>query len=240
MKETELYEPVKDLFEGLGFSVSAEVGSHDVLASREKQLVIIELKLRICLDLIYQGIIAQERADDVYIALPVEGSGNPKGSIKRFKKLVRRLGIGLIYIRFMKTGTKAEIIQDPGTGQIRKQKKMRSRLRNEVKRRYLDDETGGTSGRTKKLTAYRQECIHVAYLLKRTGPTSPKELKKLGAPFKCTPILYQNHYGWFDHPANGMYALNKAGEKALHEYKHLLPKFEELLPSEAEQDAVLA
>lgn len=233
MKETELYEPVKELFEGLGFSVSAEVGSHDVLASRDKHLIIIELKLRICLDLVYQGIIAQERADDVYFALPVEGSGNPKGSIKRFKKLMSRLGIGLIYIRFMKTGARAEIVQDPGTGQIRKQKRMRTRLRNEVKRRYLDDETGGTSGRTKKLTAYRQECIHIAYLLNRLGPTSPKELRKHGAPYKCGPILYQNHYAWFDHPEKGVYALNKAGEKALHEYKHLLPRFETLLPAEA-------
>ncbi len=44
MKETDLYLPVKELFEDLGYDVQAEVNEIDVLATKDNEFIIIELK----------------------------------------------------------------------------------------------------------------------------------------------------------------------------------------------------
>ena len=43
-KETDLYEPVKKLFEGMGFSVYSEVKDCDLMAVKEEKTIIAELK----------------------------------------------------------------------------------------------------------------------------------------------------------------------------------------------------
>ena len=70
MPETDLYMPVKTLFENMGYSVKAEVLDADVLAVKDGETVAIELKLSLNLDVIVQAALRQKVADKVYIAVP--------------------------------------------------------------------------------------------------------------------------------------------------------------------------
>lgn len=53
-KETDLYEPVKKLFEGMGFSVYSEVKDCDLMAVKEEKTIIAELKKSFNITLVYQ------------------------------------------------------------------------------------------------------------------------------------------------------------------------------------------
>jgi hypothetical protein len=65
------------------------------------------------------------------------------------------------------------------------------------------------------MTAYREEALAIAAALSRLGPASPKALRSVGASPKTGRVLLDNHYGWFDHPAKGVYALSEPGREAL-------------------------
>ena len=52
--EVELYKPVKDYFTAEGYEVYGEVNDCDVVAVKEDELIIVELKLRLNLDLVMQ------------------------------------------------------------------------------------------------------------------------------------------------------------------------------------------
>jgi hypothetical protein len=53
-----------------------------------------------------------------------------------------------------------------------------------------------------------------------------RQLKKLGADSKKTsPILLQNHYGWFDRVEKGLYKLTDEGFKALTVYDELVQEY---------------
>ena len=99
MKETELYQPVKDLFEGLGYEVFSEVNDIDVVAVKDGEKIVIELKTSFSMKLILQAVKRQKIYEDVYVAVPF-----PKFK-KRFSKdfkdkeyLLRRLELGLIFV----------------------------------------------------------------------------------------------------------------------------------------------
>ena len=49
MKETDLYKPVKELFEKMGYTVNGEVKDMDVTAVRGDELVVVELKTALTL-----------------------------------------------------------------------------------------------------------------------------------------------------------------------------------------------
>ena len=78
MKESELYEPVKRLFEGGGYSVNAEVRDCDVTAVRNDELIIIELKTNLSVALLAQGLKRQRCGADVYVAVPKPKNYSPK------------------------------------------------------------------------------------------------------------------------------------------------------------------
>ena len=52
-KETDLYEPVKKLLEGMGFSVYSEVKGCDLMAVKEEKTIIAELKKSFNITLVY-------------------------------------------------------------------------------------------------------------------------------------------------------------------------------------------
>ena len=69
--ETDLYQPVKDLFAADGFDVKAEIVASDVVAMRvESAPIIIELKLGFSLMLLHQAVARQSMTDQVYVAVP--------------------------------------------------------------------------------------------------------------------------------------------------------------------------
>ncbi|MBL4647243.1 MAG: hypothetical protein JKY99_12395, partial [Rhizobiales bacterium] len=98
--ETELYAPIKRLFEGQGYEVKGEIGAADVVAVRgTEDPIIIELKTSFSLSLFHQAVERQGISDIVYIAVP-RGTGKPfQKALKNNKTLCRRLGLGLITVR---------------------------------------------------------------------------------------------------------------------------------------------
>lgn len=69
-KESDLFKPVCDYFVSLGYDVQAEVNSCDLVANKNGETVIAELKTSFCLKLIYQALERQSMTDLVYIVIP--------------------------------------------------------------------------------------------------------------------------------------------------------------------------
>ena len=67
--ERDLYPPVKALLESLGFTVRGEVNGCDVVAVRGDDLVIVELKRAVNLELLLQAVDRLRLTDAVYLAV---------------------------------------------------------------------------------------------------------------------------------------------------------------------------
>ena len=70
MKETALYPPVKSLLESLGFDVYAEAINCDVIGRKQEELVIVELKKTLNLELLSQGVQRQKITNKVFLCVP--------------------------------------------------------------------------------------------------------------------------------------------------------------------------
>ncbi|HBN82321.1 MAG TPA: hypothetical protein DDZ89_00600, partial [Clostridiales bacterium] len=99
MKETELYKPVKELFEKMGYTVNGEVTDMDVTAVRGDELIVVEMKTGFNVTLLLQAVKRQKITEQVYVAIP-----RPTYK-KRFSQdfkdkeyLIRRLSLGLILV----------------------------------------------------------------------------------------------------------------------------------------------
>lgn len=221
IRETDLYPLVKSWLEANGYTVRGEVDGCDIAAVMDGELILVEMKLAINLDLLLQVVRRQESAETVYAAVPV-----PERMDKRWRgltRLLKRLEVGLLLVHAHSALPRVEVAFHP-VRQERKRRKDRTRaLLKEVSGRSLDLNLGGGNRQT-LVTAYREEALGVAAALRRLGPCAPKTLREAGASAKTTPILYHNHYGWFERMAKGVYALTPAGEKALETYRELVEK----------------
>lgn len=63
--ETDLYEPLRDFLKRCGYKVRAEVLSCDIVAVKDKQVVVVEQKLRLNLELLAQAAQRQKITDSV-------------------------------------------------------------------------------------------------------------------------------------------------------------------------------
>ena len=80
MRETDLYAPVKRHLELQGYEVKAEVRGCDVVAVRGVEVpLIVELKLGLTLQLLYQAVGRMAISEHVYIAIP-----RPKKVYKKY------------------------------------------------------------------------------------------------------------------------------------------------------------
>jgi hypothetical protein len=212
IRETDLYEPVKRLLEGQGYAVKAEVGAADVVACRgDEPPVIVELKTGFSLTLFHQAIERLKLADAVYVAVP-RGTGRPfQKSLKNNVSLCRRLGLGLITVRLEDGLT--EVHADPGPYAPRKQVSKQARLLKEFARRDGDPNSGGQT-RTTVMTAYRQDAIRCAHVLK-AGSLKASEVARLAQVKRARTIMADNHYGWFVRVERGVYGLTPAGLAAV-------------------------
>ncbi len=213
MRETELYQPLKTFLEDQGYEVKAEVTHCDIVAMRgDEPPLIVEMKTSLSLELLMQGVERLALSDTVYVAFP---AGKGKSWLKRAKvatKLCRRLGLGLISVRF---GDPARVLvhADPSPYQPRKSKPRLNALLKEFAARDGDPNTGGQTRQT-IVTAYRQEALAVAEALAE-GPNRPAVLaKSLNIP-RAASILQNNYYGWFYRVERGVYALTDHGQAAI-------------------------
>lgn len=217
--ETDLYPPVKLYLEALGYRVQGEAAGCDVAALNGEELIAVELKNSINLRLLQQAVERQESCDAVYLGVPVDGSGYP-ANFKANLKLIKRLGLGLLLVRFLKHRTKVELVIHPGERERRRNKRRRKAILRELNGRSGDHTPGGTQGM--RITAYREEALYLALLLKRNGELSPAACRELGGSAKAGSILRDNHYGWFERIGRGRYRLDSAGRSALDEYAEIV------------------
>lgn len=208
--ETNLYLPVKQFLENLGFQVKGEVGGCDLVAIAEGSppvVVIGELKLSFNLDLVLQGVDRAEACDEVWLAVAARPRGGRERDA-RVRKLCRRLGFGLLTV----SGSgSVEVIVSPAAPMPRRNPSRRSRLVEEHKRRRGDPTAGGGS-RAPVMTAYRQQALACAAKV-AFGMQRPRDLKP-SIP-DASKILLRNVYGWFERTNRGVYTLTDAGRAAL-------------------------
>lgn len=226
--EVDLYEPVQRYFKRLGYKVHGEVHHCDVAAVKEEHLIIVELKLSLNIDLLIQATKRQRLTDMVYIAIP-----KPKFSLrsKKWKDicyLMRRLELGLMIVSFQKSGAYAEVKKDPSPFDRNKSmqlsRKKRDSIMKEIEGRHGDYNVGG-SNQTKIMTAYKENCIHIACCLERFGPLSPKSLREVGTGDKTFSILHKNYYGWFERIKRGTYIINEKGKTEMTLYPEIVEHY---------------
>ncbi|MBS4174417.1 DUF2161 family putative PD-(D/E)XK-type phosphodiesterase [Bacillus sp. FJAT-49736] len=223
--EADLYEPIRKLFVQEGYEVNGEVKDCDITAVKDEELIIVEMKRNLTVELLIQAAKRQRLTDQVYIAIP-------KPKYKMYSKkwhdmchLLKRLELGLIVVSFLKSGAKADIMLSPAPFDRKRSmqlnKKKRTNLLKEISGRSADYNVGG-SNQTKIMTAYKENCIQIACYLDREGPTSPKNLRKLGTGDKTLSILTQNYYGWFEKVSRGIYIITEKGKQELKDYPQLV------------------
>jgi hypothetical protein len=212
-RETELYRPVKALLEGQGYVVKGEIGAADIVAVRgDEDPVVVELKTGFSLSLFHQGIERQTITDIVYIAVP-RGTGRAfQKAIAANRSLCRRLGLGLMTVR-LKDGL-VEVHADPAPYKPRKSHVKRARLLKEFAKRTGDPNAGGAM-RQGLMTAYRQDALRCARVLSELGPTKAALVAKASGVERARALMADNHYGWFERVATGIYSLCPKGSEAL-------------------------
>ncbi len=218
-RETDLYPPVKKWLESGGYSVRAEVEGCDVAASKGSDLILIEMKRAINLDLLLQLTKRQETHASVYAAVP-----QPKIRDKRWRaraRLLRRLEAGLLTVQLDGYAPRVQVEFHPMPYERKRNKAATRAVLSEMAGRTVDLNTGG-SARKKLVTRYREEALSVLVALSLSFPASPKELRARGASAKAGDILRSNHYGWFEKTGKAQYIPTANGAAALTEYAPLV------------------
>jgi len=216
IRETDLYLPVKRLFEGQGYTVKGEVGAADIVAMRgDEEPVVAELKAGFSLSLFHQAVERQAITDAVYIVVP-RGAGRASAkALADNRKLCRRLGLGLITVRL--ADGFVEVHCDPEPYRPRQSKPRKALLLREFSRRVGDPNSGGAMRRN-LVTAYRQEALLCLSLLCEGGPTKASIVAQRTRVTHARRLMADNHYGWFERVANGVYGLSPKGVDAIAVY----------------------
>lgn len=226
--ESDLYGPVREYLEGLGYDVKGEVRDCDIAAVRDGELIVVELKRGFTLELIFQAMDRQRVADGVYVAVPLPRRGYMDPRLPQMRSLCRRLELGLILVGFTGRGVgQVDVAVHPREASApRRDKKRRLAVLREHGDRTGSANTGGVS-RKKILTAYKEQALLAVRILRDRGPLLAEDVKKLGGPPNAAAILGRNVLGWFDRTPgpDGRKYLYTANEKAL----ETLAEYEDIL-----------
>ena len=215
--ETDLYGPIKALFEANGFEVKAEIGASDVVALRAgEDPVIIELKLGFSLTLLHQAVARQAMTERVYVAVPKWKGKAGWRTFKRNTGLCRRLGLGVIAVDVVSGA--ADIRCDPAPYVPRKSKAKKLALKAAFERRKGDPNLGGTQRRA-LVTSYRQEAQRCAFYLLDHGPSKGADVAKSLAVAHATRLMAENYHGWFVRVKRGIYDLSDEGREMAKDLK---------------------
>lgn len=224
MKEVELYQPVKELLIGLGYDVKAEVAHIDVVAKKDSEWIIVELKTSFTLKLLLQATQRQKLAEKVFVAIPAPtGRQRFSKAFKEYEHLLKRLELGLILVHF-KERPRAELIFEPKEYSrsriLSRNKRKSAEAFNEAESRHNDYNVGGTNG--KILTVYREKALLAASYLIENGEMRVKDLRDVTGYEKMQTLLRNNYYGWFEKADRGIYKLSPAGKEALSTYSEVI------------------
>jgi hypothetical protein len=226
--ETDLYKPVREYLEGLGYNVQGEVKDCDLAAIMGEELVVVELKTAFNLKLLAQAVKRQRAADSVYVAIPRPKGGAWSSGWRDMCMLLRRLELGLITVALNKEEDPVEVHFHPNTfdrlKSSRTGKKVRHHIIKEASSRSGHYNTGGST-KKKLVTAYREKAVHAACCLMKYGPLSPVRINKLGVGARAANILQDNHYGWFTRVSRGIYELDNSAKEFLDAYPELVEHY---------------
>ena len=226
MRETTLYPPVKAFLEAQGYAVKGEVTGCDLVAIRgDEPPVIVELKTRFSLALVFQGIARQGFSDTVYLAVPPFSDRTTRR--QDALALCRRLGLGLLTVQ-REARPFVEALLDPAVYRPRRRTLKLGRLLREFQRR-VGDPTAGGSTRRQIMTAYRQDSLRCAWHLRQRGPTKAALVAKATGAARAGAILRVDYYGWFERAADtprGVYGLTPKGQAALEDYAEAVAALE--------------
>lgn len=230
--EEDLYAPVKAFFEGQGYEVKAEVRGCDMVARRGSEPpVVVELKTGFTLTLLLQGVDRLALSDHVYLAVAVAEKPARNSLWRRERrnilKLCRRLGLGLLAVH-EGDGKKPPLVEpllDPLPYQPRPNRKRQGLLLKEFAHRVGDPNTGGQTRRP-IVTAYRQNALRCAVVLRRHGATKVSEITRTGSK-QAPKILQRDVYGWFQRIERGVYVLSPKGEAALETFADVVASLDD-------------
>ncbi|HUI70960.1 MAG TPA: DUF2161 family putative PD-(D/E)XK-type phosphodiesterase [Spirochaetia bacterium] len=231
LAETDLAQPICDWLSAQGYTVRSEVKDCDIAALRGDELLIVEIKKSLNLTLVVQAVQRQRMTDTVYVAIP-----RPPNKWTWWKEsrgvfhLLRRLELGLLLVSPANGGPPVDVIFPPRPLARRKRAPSRRAVLAEISGRLGDFNTAGSS-RTKLVTAYRENAIHIACCLLPRGRMAPAGLRALGTGPKTFSILRTNVYGWFRRVDRGVYALSAQGRKEVAEYPKLVAHYLALVKS---------
>ena len=219
MHETDLHHPIATYLTAQGYHVASEVRHCDMVATREdlNEPIILEFKTKMSLRLVTQGVRRQELSDSVYLVVPLIGHKASLPNPRDTKRLLRRLGLGLIVVRRLNRGTRVETLLHPADPSRITRTRARRALIGEIDGRYAELTHAGTPTSTTHYTAYRQQALLIAHLI-ATAPSPevrPRDLVARGGPPKTGTILSANHYGWFTRVRRGWYRLSHEGHTTL-------------------------
>lgn len=227
--EADLAAPLVSYLCQQGWIVRSEVKDCDIAATKGEELLVVEVKKSLNLPLLVQAARRQRITDTVYVAIP-----RPSNKWKWWKEsrgaqhLLRRLELGLILVSLDPGKPPVEIVFHPLPFERRKRATSRRIVLEEIAKRTADYNRAG-SNRTKLITAYKENAIHVACCLSKKGRMSPAALRSLGTGEKTYSILRSNYYGWFERVDTGVYALSATGKAGLAAFPALAAHYQQAL-----------
>lgn len=220
--ETDLYPPIKAFLEGQGYVVKGEIGRCDVVAVRgDEDPVVVELKTRFSLDLVFQAVERLSVTDKVYVAIEHGRRSLWTRRSKDILRLCRTLGVGLLTVHAERGLVEPRL--DPGPRERRVVKTRRVRLLREFSRRIGDPAVGGST-KTPVMTAYRQDALRLARALGEGGPARVRDVRSKTGVDRAGTIFLRDVYGWFERVERGIYTLTPKGEQALGQFREALEK----------------
>lgn len=217
MKETQLYLPLKEFFENRGYTVKGEVKSCDFAAQKDGSFVVVEMKLKFCLKLIYQAMERQKVAKKVYVCIPRSEKSGRDSSNKDMLALLERLEIGLITVAVDSPIKTVEVLLEAGKRSVKGKKAQK--FEREFEGRSLDLNEGGMS-KSKIITAYCERSIKMAALCLMRDAVSTKLARELGCDDKDIRLMRDNFYGWFEKTGRGVYAISEKGKAEVKNEKY--------------------
>lgn len=221
--EMDLYAPVCDFFTKQNYTVKSEVKCCDVVAQKEDDIIIVELKKTFQLKLVYQAIDRQTMCENVFVAIarPVK-SQNTK-QFQNMLKLLKRLGIGLLTVAVDSPIKTVEVVLQPNQNNASKNNKKTKKLLLEMQQRTGDYNVGGMT-RKKIITAYKEKALELCCILQQKEEVSYTFLRKNNMEESHIKMLGTNVYQWYERVNRGIYRLSEYGKKALEqkEYKEVV------------------
>ena len=227
LKETDLNDPIKHWLAEQGCDVKAEVRGVDLLGFYGEDLLIgVELKIKLNLEVINQAVERQSFCDMVYVAVVHDYKMVETKRYKMTLLTLKRLNLGLLLVNFRATTPYVIEVIKPESFDFELSRKRKASKRQTVLKEFnkrQGDFNKGGSTKQKLMTAYKEQCLLILYLMFAYDLTTTKALQEHGFLSKQVMSIWnKNFYNWFVKLDKGVYAPSEEGVLALSHYKDVI------------------